>query len=177
VCDALFAEFFALGPVAGSGAWVDPVLTITPNSLGAVRVGMTVKQAQTAARATFDQQGDGFTYPTTLPAGYAHDYIGLGGTGTVRCVGAEMTGSATDLHQTISTPEGFRLGDTVQHLLDAYGPRAHFVGAPASGMTTYSGYVVAESGGNLVFVLDTAKQRIAEIAGGGTDIGPNSCTG
>jgi hypothetical protein len=44
-------------------------------------------------------------------------------------------------------------------------------------MTTNAGYVVAETDGTLVFVVDNAHQRVVEIAGGAPGIGPNSCTG
>src|SRR5690348_8185744 len=59
-------------PVGGSGLWTDRHLTITTQTLGAVRVGMSVAAAQAAAGAVFDGMGDGVAYPTTLPAGYAH---------------------------------------------------------------------------------------------------------
>jgi hypothetical protein len=174
ICAALLNQFLALQ----TPSWMQHALTITPTSLGAVVVGETIAEAQNAAGLTFDGHGDGFMYPRTLPAGYPHDYVGLGGPhDTVICVGAGKNGATTNGPQTISTPEGFELGDTVQHLLAVYGSRAHFVAAPASGMTTNAGYVVAETDGTLVFVVDNAHQRVVEIAGGAPGIGPNSCTG
>lgn len=158
--------------------WTSRQLTITPTSLGAVRVGMTRSEAQAAAGVSFDGSGDGFVYSTRRPAGFPHDYVGLGAPNdTVVCVGASIFDRSTALQQAISTPEGFRLGDTVERLLGVYGTRAHFVPAPATGMTTNAGYVVAESGGKLAFVVDLARKRIVEIAGGGPGVGPNSCTG
>jgi len=139
---------------------------------------MTIGEAQTAAGVSFDGSGDGFMYPRALPAGYPHDYVGLGAPhDTVICVGAGKNGATTNGPQRISTTEGFQLGDTVDHLLAVYGSRARFVAAPASGMTTNAGYVVAETDGTLVFVVDKAHQRVVEIAGGAAGIGPNSCTG
>ena len=97
---------------------------------------------------------------------------------TKRCgASAPSLATSSTSEQTVSTPEGFQLGDTVQRLLAVYGSRAHYVAAPPSGMTTNAGYVVDETDGNLAFAVDPATQRIFEIAGGGTDIGPNSCTG
>jgi len=161
-----------------SDRWTSRQLTITPRSLGAVRVGMTIEEAQTAAGLFFDGRGDGFWYSTQRPAGYPHDFVGQGGpSGAVVCVGAELFDASPRLLQTVSTPEGIRLGDTVQRLLSVYGSRARYVSAPASGMTTNAGYVVTESDGNLVFVVDRANRRIVEIAGGAADLGPNTCTG
>jgi hypothetical protein len=133
---------------------------------------MSFDQAQEAAGVGFDGTGDGFSYPTTLPAGDAHLYVAGSRGYPVRCVGVEG-GTA----QQVSTPEGIRPGDSVQKLLTAYGSRARFVPAPTGGgMTDYAGYVVGVSGGNLVFMLDRARATVIGIAGGGPDVGPNSCT-
>jgi hypothetical protein len=149
---------------------------------------MKQNEAEAAAGVSFDGSGDGFWYSTKLPDGYPHDYVGLGSsTGTVICVGASILQATVVGRQTISTPEGFRLGDSVQRLLAVYGSRAHYVPAPSSGMTTEAGYVVAESGGTLAFVVDGANRRVIAIAGGaagvvpprggGAGIDPNSCPG
>ncbi len=183
----------------GSGPWSDPALTITPRSLGGVRVGMSQTDAQTAAGFSFDAGGDGFVYPTTLPARFPHDYVGMTGpygNETVGCVGASLWAGSKTSSQTISTPEGFRLGGTVQQLKAVYGSRVRYVAAPSSGMTTNAGYVVAEPGGYLAFVVgrsltnwlpptNRASGFVVEIAGSKTanpmsvrpDFGPNSCTG
>jgi hypothetical protein len=163
---------------ATPAAWTAQELTITPTSLGAVAVGMSQTEAQTAAGITFDGSGDGFVYPTKLPTGFPHDYVGLRISSViVTCVGAEIFPTTSPTAQTVTTPEGFRLGDSVAHLLAVYGSRARYVAAPASGMTTNAGYVVKESVGNLVFVVGGSPQRIVEIAGGSATLGPNSCTG
>jgi hypothetical protein len=186
-------------PATGSGPWSDRTLTITPQSLGAVRVGMTQGEARTAAAFSFDAGGDGFVYPTTLPAGFPHDYVGMAGSygkERVVCVGASLWSGSKPSSQTISTPEGLHLGDTVQRLQAIYGTRARYVPAPSSGMTTNAGYVVADPGGYLVFVVgrsltnwlpptDRTSGRVVEIAGAVTQnpmsmrptFGPNSCTG
>ena len=158
------------------GGWLSSPLTITPSSLGAVRVGMTLAAAQAAAGPNFDTSGDGFAYPTTLPAGYPHDFVlALGSNGVVRCVGAEIWPGWTSKSQSVTTPEGVRLGDSVQHLLAAYGSRARYEPAPRYGISTNAGYVVAESGGSLAFVVRGGV--VAEIAGGVPAIGPNVCSG
>ena len=179
VCDRLLDDFLNLRTASenASAPWASTHLTISPTGLGAVRVGMTLAQAQTAAGATFDGRGDGFAYSQARAAGFAHDFVGLGiGTEKVVCVGAEIFDSV-GLRQTVATPEGFLLGGTVQQLLSMYGTNAHFVAAPASGMTTNAGYVVDIAGGRLAFVVDQSRTRIVEIAGGGPDLTPNTCTG
>ena len=157
---------------SNNGLWTDSALTITPNSLGAVQIGMSLSQAQQSAGVNFDGAGDGFSYPTTLPAGYPHLYVGGQ---TVDCVGAGSIDPTPT--QTVSTPEGFVLGGSVQSLLSIYGSRAAYEPAPTSGgMTDNAGYVVAENSGDLVFVVGLNGTTISEIAGG-QSIGPNSCTG
>ena len=156
-----------------SGLWTATALTITPDSLGAVTVGMSLDQAQQAAGITFDGAGDGFSYPTTLPTGYPYIYVG--GTPTVSCVGAS---EATGGPQVVSTPEGVVLGGSVQSLLSIYGSKATYTPAPppGNGRSDWAGYVVSESSGNLVFVIGSDGSTIDEIAGG-PDIGVNDCTG
>ena len=155
-----------------SGQWTGSSLTISPTSLGAVTIGMSLSQAQQAAGVAFDGTGDGFSYPTTLPSGFPHDFVS--GIPTVTCLGAEAKQPAS---QAVSTPEGFQLGQSVQTLLSIYGSRATYKPAPTQGgMTNNAGYVVSEGSGNLVFVVGPDGSTITEIAGG-PNIGPNTCTG
>jgi hypothetical protein len=49
-----------------SARWTDQQLIITTKSLGAVRTGMTLEQAQAAADVKFDATGVGASYPSTL---------------------------------------------------------------------------------------------------------------
>jgi hypothetical protein len=170
-------NYFDTPPAAAApstaGQWTAPSLTISPEGLGAVQVGMTMTAAQTAAGVAFDGSGDGFYFPTTLPTGYPHDYVGLGGANGVGCVGAD--GPSTT--QTVSTPEGFHLGGTVSQLMAIYGSRLQYAPAPTDGgMTDNAGYIVSESSGNLVFALDSSHTIVNEIAGG-PGITLNSCTG
>ena len=162
-------------PSAASAPWTASQLTITARSLGAVRVGMTLADAQQAAGVKFDGFGDGFAYPTSPPQGFPHDFVGGTGIspdGVVQCVGTSGTSAA----QTVSTPEGLQLGDPVSRVLAIYGARARFVPAPTTGgMTDYSGYLVSGAEGNLAFVI--SNQQVSEIEGGNGTLGPNSCTG
>jgi hypothetical protein len=113
----------ASAPPATSGLWTAAQLIITANSLGAVQVGMTLGQAQTAAGLTFDGAGDGMYYPTSLTD---HLYVGVLSGTTVSCVGVSKSQSA-ESQQTIATPDGFQLGGSVQSLLTIYGSSAKYV--------------------------------------------------
>jgi hypothetical protein len=158
-----------------SGAtWANPQLTITADSLGAVRVGMTMDQAQAAAGLIFDGMGDGMYYPTTTPD---HVYAGfVNSTPTVSCVGAALGQSSGT--QTVSTPEGFQLGGSVQTLISTYGSSARYVPAPATGgIDPRAGYIVAENGGNLFFYIDQTNATVDQIAGGPNVTDGNSCSG
>jgi hypothetical protein len=157
------------------GRWTDARLTITPVSLGSVRIGMTFPEAETAAGAPFDGHGDGAYYPTSLPTGFPHLFVNLGAGNLVSCFGAEIANTATP--QVVQTADGFRLGDTVQQLLAIYGSRAHFMQASAGGISPRAGYVVAEPDGRLAFYVDTTGTRILGIKGGGVDVTPSSCNG
>ena len=150
--------------------WSSTELLITPTSLGAVHVGMTSTQAQTAAGAEFDGSGDGASYPTSLPTGYPHLYVRANP--KVSCFGAQGGTGA----QQVVTANGFALGDSVQTLLSKYGPQAHYVTAQA-GIDPESGYVVSSSDGDLFFTIDPSGNTINGIIGGYTGADPNSCSG
>lgn len=156
----------------GGATWTDPQVTITARSLGAVQVGMTLGQAQTAAGLTFDGAGDGMYYPTSLAD---HLYVGLLSGPTVSCVGASQSQSA-ESQQTVATPEGFRLGGSVASLLTIYGSHAVYVPAHA-GIQPVAGYIVAENGGNLFFYVYPNSATVIQIAGGPNVSDGNSCSG
>jgi hypothetical protein len=134
---------------------------------------MTLAQAQTAAGVIFDGVGDGAYYPTTLPAGYPHLFVNGA---TVRCVGAQI-GPLAVTSQTVTTPEGMQLGDSVGKLRAIYGNRATYYPSPSGGMTAHAGYVVSEAGGDLVFQVDGAGGRVIGITGGPSGLTPNNCSG
>jgi hypothetical protein len=160
-------------PTDPGATWAASRLTITPQSLGRVRVGMTLNRAQVAAGMTFDGSGDGTFYPTALPRGISM-FVTLTGQKTVRCVAAQTDQPPP---KTVVTPEGFVLGDSVQKLLAVYGNRATFIPQPAGGgYNPVPGYVVHEGDGDLAFQLDASKNRISGILGGARGLQPsNDC--
>jgi hypothetical protein len=133
------------------GLWTDPSLVIDATSLGAVKVGTSLDQAQTAAGIVFDGTGDGVYFPTMLPTGFAHLFVDL--EYNAFCVGASTT-SDTPLQQVVRTREGFRLGDTVETLKSIYGSRLTYVPAPTTGISAQAGYVVSEPDGSIAFGVD-----------------------
>jgi hypothetical protein len=133
---------------------------------------MSMDQAQAAAGLTFDGMGDGMYYPTNTPD---HVYAGFFNSPTVSCVGAEVGQSSGA--QTISTPSGFQLGESVQTLLSIYGSRAQYVPAPNGGIRPVAGYIVAGTGGNLFFYIDQTNATVPQIAGGPNVTDGNSCSG
>lgn len=154
-----------------SGLWSDAHLAITPTSLGAVKIGMSLQAAKDAAGVFIDVSGDGYYDSTQLPPGSLHLYVRGS---TVTCVGVGTSGTAT---QRVVTAEGVAVGDPVSKVLATYSSRVKFVPAPAGGgMTSNSGYVVSSPGGDLVFIIDDHNQTVGQIAGGPHET-PNSCTG
>ena len=137
---------------------------------------MTLDQAQVAAGLTFDGAADGAFYPTTLPAGFPSLFVNEGPDAKVVCVGAETSDPASN-PQDVSTPEGFRLGETVQQLQAIYGSRLRYLPAPHGGISPRAGYVVVETDGNLAFDVDPGNGTIYGIKGGGSDLTPSSCNG
>ena len=116
-------------PVGPTAAWSGRRLTIAPDSLGLVAVGQSLDAAQIAAGVKLDGAADGAYYPTSLPAGFPHLFVQLDPGSKVVCVGAEITNAAANA-VVVTTPEGFRLGETVEELKVIYGaPRALRPGA------------------------------------------------
>ena len=161
-------------PAADDASWTGLRLTITQQTLGHVRVGMTIAQAEAAAGVAFDGMADGAAYPTTLPAGYPHLFVDELPNGTVSCVGAEI-GAAQHSPQTVATPDGLRLGDTVHQLVAIYGSRARYVPKPSGGISPHAGYVVTEPDGNLA--ISVFGSTVVGIKGGAHDLTPSGCTG
>jgi pimeloyl-ACP methyl ester carboxylesterase len=160
--------------ITGSQLWSDPHLTITPTSLGQVKIGMTQDQAEVAAGFSFGVGGDGYVYPDLGPTGGAHLYVAAGPGFPVRCVGAEGGVGV----QTVATPEGVKIGDPAGKVTAVYGGRAAYMPAPSDGgMSPHDGYVVREGNGALVFMLNDQTHTVAGIAGGPSDLTPSSCTG
>jgi hypothetical protein len=157
--------------------WTANSLIITPTSLGAVKNGMTLSQAENAARLPFSGSGDGAYYPIFTSAEAPHLYIRPNGDSNFpACVGAQGDGKGTP---TVSTTEGFRLGDTVTKLKAIYGQRLTFTPLPpGGGLSPRAGYVLHEPTGTLIFAVDpTADSTINEIAGSTHPLTPSGCPG
>lgn len=142
--------------------WTSGQLTITPDSLGAVTIGMTIARASAAAGVHLVMVGDGVFDPRGgRPRG-----VSVAGD-PVMCVAA---GTAPG-HPVVRTPQGFPIGGTVGQLKAIYGASLRFLPRPAGGITPNVGYVVHYADGNLAFAADatgpvTAKTVIYLIIGG-----------
>jgi hypothetical protein len=165
-------------PIVGADAsWGDPVILVTPDSMGAVHFGMDEGQAQRASGETFNAAGDGFRYNS--PGPYGADYIYLGGAGvsltsSFDCIGAaKVSGS----HQVVETPQGFRLGESTSQLLAIYGKSATFVQGPPTGMEPYDYYIVNGQAGALVFRLDMPDEYVDGIMAVAPGANPEFCGG
>jgi hypothetical protein len=94
------------------------------------------------------------------------------------CVGAALASLTAPSPQTVVTPEGIALGDSVPKLLATYGSHARFVKALPVGISPDNGYVVPEGNGYLSFSLDPTQTRITAITGGPNPaLNPNNCPG
>jgi hypothetical protein len=138
-------------------AWTSSTLTITPHSLGAVTIGMTLEQASTAAGEPLAQVGDGVAYPQGgTTSGLS---VSLQVSNKVRCVAAAATKGAP----TVVTPQGFRLGGTLAQLKAVYGSNLRYVPG-VGGINSAPGYVASYPDGNLVFWVNN--DVVDSIAGG-----------
>jgi hypothetical protein len=138
--------------------WTSGMLTITQRSLGAVTIGMTIRQASAAAKHQLTQVGDGVYYPKHETSRGLSLLGGPGG--TVSCVSAADTGYGP----VVTTRQGFVLGGTLSQLKTVYGRRLRFVPTRDSGPAPRPGYVVSFSNGNLVFWVHNG--TVDGIAGG-----------
>jgi hypothetical protein len=129
---------------AAGQPWDSGELTITPDSLGAVTIGMTIAQASAAAGVQLVPVGDGVFGPrggTPRGLSVASDPVG--------CVAAQQTPGVPG----VATPQGFPLGGTLAQLKALYGSSLRFVPAPSGGITPNPGYVVSFPDGNLAFLV------------------------
>jgi hypothetical protein len=137
--------------------WTSLSLVITQHSLGAVTIGMTMRQASAAAGEPLVPVGDG----AYSPRGNAGASLSVQDTqGTVACVNAVVSGTSLR----VTTAQGFPLGGTLSRLKAVYGSSLQFVPPPTTGYSTSPGYVVNLPGGNLAFILNRGK--VESIAGG-----------
>jgi Ca-activated chloride channel family protein len=119
---------------ASSGNWSDPLVFITPTALGAVQLGMSQADAQTAAGVPFTGQGDGAHYPDALPGGPELFW-------TAGCLGAGGQPASASV-QAVRTTEGVQIGDDVAKLTGTYGAQLRYVPAPNGGRVSVEGYVI-----------------------------------
>ncbi|KAA0024911.1 esterase/lipase family protein [Antrihabitans cavernicola] len=172
VADSLKTQLAQPGPgsaQAPSGQWSEANLSISASTLGAVKVGMTLDQAQEAAGSVFDGSGDGAHYP--VPKNGRPELYVVGN--SVQCVGASGDNTGTP-PQIIATAEGVRLGDNEDEVKRVYGDLAQYVPAPPFGRTPSAGYVIAEKSGVLAFSIHNGK--IVRIVGG-PNVTPSDCGG
>lgn len=161
---------------AAGGRWTDPILTVTAQSLGAVHVGMTLREAESASGVTFDASDDGARSSTSLPAGHAQLWVRGD---PITCVGAGRGNPANPPAQKVSTQEGVQVGDTVEQLLAVYGDAATKMASSDTGRTSFNGYEVAQPDGALAFQIDSNNTivNISGVASTSTDGQPNHCPG
>lgn len=147
-----------------SGKWTDPVVVITPTSLGAVKVGMALPDAEAAAGVSFDGFGDGAHYPKGIrPELYVVPNL--------PCVGVSGTDTPS---KTVQTAEGVRLGDSADQITALYGNRARYIPAPTGGRTPTEGYIVDFPDGKIAFAVASNVIRAIKAGPGVT---PSSCGG
>jgi hypothetical protein len=172
ICAGRYVDDSSPPPDRSVGQWSGMTLVITGRSLGRVRVGMTIAQAQDASGFHFDTDGDGYAYPTTLGFGYPHLYVGLLEGPDVTCVGVAGPSSS----QSVVTSAGFRMGQSVTHLRAVYGHRLRYLPPPKGVLTATPGYVVTDGAGVIAFILNGPKTVVTGMtAGPGVD--PSSCDG
>ena len=150
---------------AGSGKWTDPVVIITPTSLGAVKIGMSLAEASAAAGIQIQAVGDGVN---TVPAQSSGPELYM----QINCVGA--SGGTQTHSQVVETSDGVRLGDSADRIIAVYGDEARYVPAPQGGRTPAAGYIVTFPDGNLAFVV---YQNMITGIHGGPEVTPSNCGG
>jgi hypothetical protein len=137
-----------------SGHWTARHLTITPSRLGAVKVGMTAKQASKAAGVRLTSGGDGY-YSSSKTPGLA---LQLGFGASCVLVTAPATAHASS---------GIRIHSTLAALRRAYKSRLHY----HSGQPGYSdpnSYFIRSGRRYLFFHLShDRKGTVMKMAAGG----------
>lgn len=170
-------------PITRGALWNSPVLILTGDSLGGVRIGMTRQEAARAAGVpSFVFVGDGVLQPSNEQPDYVpHLYLGnfagqpastVGG--DFSCIGA--IGGTGTAHQVITTQQGLHLGDPAARVRQLYGSSAVFVPLPTTGgIAPSAGYVVHEGRYDLVFKVDQHNTRVVGMAGGIAPMNPSDC--
>ncbi|RPA59376.1 hypothetical protein EF294_12750 [Gordonia oryzae] len=145
---------------SGSGAWSGDQLTITPTSLGVVKVGMSVQAAAATTGLAFQAKGDGARGPALR--GQNELYVDGDPVQCVVASGTSTTGPS------VTTEKGVGLGDQQSAVTAAY-PDAQPI--PQTGPFAQSGYFATVPGGQLSFTISNGV--VSRIAGGADVTSPN----
>lgn len=127
----------ALALATHKGEWTQARLLITPERLGAVKVGMTLKQARKASGLKLRAVGDGeYSSPKAPNLEWQR---GFGKS----CVKAFRPAA-------VHTAAGVTFGDTLKQLRKAYGKRLHFHTGP-TGYSDPTSYFVRDKSKDILF--------------------------
>jgi hypothetical protein len=132
--------------------WTGSRVTITPGSLGDVRIGMTMRQAAAAAGEQLTLVADRIIYPLGRNGNPVYGALSgdaRGPDGTVACLSAVLTPNAP----AVTTPQGFALGGTTTQLKTVYGSSLRFMPAPPNA-PVLPAYMVSYPNGHLVFTVN-----------------------
>jgi hypothetical protein len=151
-----------------SGTWTDPVVIVTPTSVGAVRLGMPDQEIEAVAdvRLVTDFHG-AFTELPSQYASFESSTINLTDPSAdpylfYRQLNVSLQTGQQPPAQTIITAEGFRLGGSAEELRGIYGDRIRPY--EALGMNSVRGYVLAGDGGFLIFnTIDSSDEQVHEF--------------
>lgn len=143
-------------PSRASGLWTDPIVIVTPSSVGNAVIGMSDAQIERAAGVDFrdvtctggcDEAPSADLAPERYPTYLSVTTNTEGRSFRSIEVGFEETGPQPD--QIVTTEEGFVLGDSVTDLRRIYGDRLERY--EVMGLSDISGYVLADDGNFLIF--------------------------
>ncbi|MEP9395359.1 hypothetical protein ABLE92_25300 [Gordonia sp. VNQ95] len=146
-----------------SGSWTGTTLTITPTSLGVVKVGMTIEQADAATGLTFENKGDGQRGPELS----GQNSLAVRGD-PITCV--EASGNSPT-GPTVMTEKGITLGDPESKVTAAYPDATPLA---AGGPFARPGYLVTLPGGQLAINVE---EGIVDRIAGGPDASGTTCPG
>ncbi|TSE01989.1 VWA domain-containing protein [Skermania sp. ID1734] len=136
-------------PQPGYGAWTDEMLVITPQSLGAVKRGMSPAQAQEAAGVSVVVE-DGSIEPQT--AGSTPNLALLGNVEihvAPQRISVSMHQALPISKPEIRTAQGFALGASLIELRRIYGSRLRPIASTANSSANF--YTVDADGGAIIF--------------------------
>lgn len=138
-----------------AGKWTDPVVVVTPNSVGAVELGISDEEIQAVANVRFRTDAHGaFTELPPAYAFYESSTINLTDPSAdpylwYREISVSLQNGQQSDGQVVVTPEGFRLGGSVDDLRRIYGDRLRPY--ESLGLNSVRGFVLAGDGGYLIF--------------------------